>query len=555
MRLKTYRAHNYLNTRVAIIEVPDDANAVLIAGPNGSGKTAMYDALKHILTGVLPRDVTYKKELPELITDGEKDGWYGATFERADGHESEYKVGLKSGVVSNPPPLTAAAALSIAPQSFMQMEPNARCAALFNLYGVSLKASDIAAQLVKDGHDEARVEKVKLSLSAGFPATVKRAKELASEARGAWQATTGETYGAQKAEGWKAPVPEGGSAGDVAALTVQFEQKNTEFIKAAARRDELADADKQHAGSEDYRLRAANLATDEAVLVAHDAKIEDARTELANHKAAAAVGTGWTAPCPHCKTILKSEGAGKLEVYDPAAATGPRAAAAAQAAQSKLDDLLSARTKLARAVDSARGAKLAMERLPPRPDKADLTAAIAKTSELNEELKLVEDELHAAKAAASAVTNATRITDAAARYHADMQAYTKLADAVESLPARFLTDTLRMVNELLEVVSKAFAEPVALYDDMNLRYGEFPYHLLSESQKWRADLALGLALAPQSSGIVLMDRFDMVQQQDRGAILQMLGAQTGAQVIIGATLTTQPKFPAGCGLFTHWLGA
>lgn len=103
-------------------------------------------------------------------------------------------------------------------------------------------------------------------------------------------------------------------------------------------------------------------------------------------------------------------------------------------------------------------------------------------------------------------------------------------------------------------MSKAFGEEVSLYDDMELRYGAFRYGQLSESQKWRAELALGLALAPQSSGIVLMDRFDMVQVQDRGAILQMLGAQTRAQVIIAATLKEEPKFPEGSGLFVHWIG-
>ena len=58
----------------------------------------------------------------------------------------------------------------------------------------------------------------------------------------------------------------------------------------------------------------------------------------------------------------------------------------------------------------------------------------------------------------------------------------------------------------------------------------------------------------QGGGIVLMDRFDMVQPDQRGPILQMIGAQTGAQVFIGATLKAPPAFPEGSGLHVEWLG-
>ena len=60
----------------------------------------------------------------------------------------------------------------------------------------------------------------------------------------------------------------------------------------------------------------------------------------------------------------------------------------------------------------------------------------------------------------------------------------------------------------------------------------------------------------KGGGIVLMDRFDMVQISDRGAILKMLGQQESAQVIIGATLKDAPAFSVDkTGLFSYWLGA
>lgn len=554
MRIQTIRTSNYMTLRAQVIEVPKDANAVLIAGPNGAGKSALIDAIRLLLTGVLPRELGYKKELPSLITEGEKDGWVGATI-ASDGHTTEYKVGLKSGVASVPPPLAAHAALSVMPQSFMRLEAKERRSALYALHGVSMKGSDIVADLVKEGHAEDRVKRVASSLSLGFPKTAARAKELASEARGAWQATTGETYGSQKAADWKAPIPEVEDLGDPRGIEAQLAGKRDEAVAASRRLVEVRNDERAHAGATDARAKAAKLEQAEVALSEHDAKIEQAQRDHAVNKQAAASGGGWTCPCPSCKTVLRSERVGELTVYDPGAAAGPRAAVIAQAASIKLEELRGARPKLAKAADDARAAKLYLERLPPRPDAKELEEAEQAARELTEEVGMLENQLVAAKAAQTAELDAANATAAALRYHEDMQAYTALAAAVDALPARYLADTLSKVNDALDTVSKAFGERVVLGEDMELRYGMVPYGRLSESQKWRADLALGLALAPQSSGVVLMDRFDMVQQSDRAAILGMLRAQTRAQVFIAATLKEAPSFPAGSGLFAYWLGS
>ena len=51
MRIKTIRANNYLSMRAAVIEVPAKANTLVLAGPNGSGKTGLLDAVRMALTG------------------------------------------------------------------------------------------------------------------------------------------------------------------------------------------------------------------------------------------------------------------------------------------------------------------------------------------------------------------------------------------------------------------------------------------------------------------------------------------------------------------------
>ena len=102
MRIQTIRASNYLNLRARVIEIPGTTNAVVIAGPNGSGKTALLDGIRAVLDGTLPRGFQYKKDLSALITDGEKDGFFGVTVKRDDHSGAELKLNLKSGTGTNP---------------------------------------------------------------------------------------------------------------------------------------------------------------------------------------------------------------------------------------------------------------------------------------------------------------------------------------------------------------------------------------------------------------------------------------------------------------------
>ena len=546
MRIQTIRASNYLNLRARVIEIPGTANAVVIAGPNGSGKTALLDGIRAVLDGTLPRGFQYKKDLSALITDGEKDGFFGVTT--ADG--KELKLNLKSGTGTNP----LLEPLAMSPQLFMALPANKRRAVLFDVYDIPMTKTAIIEALRKAGHKETRIAAVETALGAGFEAAAKRAKELVSEARGAWQQVTGENYGSNKAVGWVAPTQAFDSVGDPEELQAQLDQKRNVAREAIRHRNELQQAEGEHQRADNLRVSADNLEHAEALLASHDEKIELARAKVTELRAAAASSGGWTAPCPCCGKLLRSEKPGQLVEHDPAAPSGPRAMAAAEAAECDVRALQDERNRLQKAVDTARAAKLSLERLPARPSAEDLQAAEDRVRTLTEEGELLVRELENARAAADAEVRAEATTRKAAALHADVDGYTSLSVALEDMPARFLADALSQLNAELAAVSPAFGKPVVMGEDMELRYGTVSYRTLSESQRWRVELALGLALAQQGGGIVLMDRFDMVQPDQRGPILQMLGAQTAAQVFIGATLKAPPAFPEGSGLHVEWLG-
>lgn len=397
MRLQTFRASSYMGHRATVLEIPETARAVVVAGPNGSGKTALIEALRFILTGDLPRGLAYKKDLPTLITEGEKDGWVGATLVR-DGRPAEYKISLKTGVASNPAPLGEAGALAVVPQEFMLMDANKRRRALFELYGVSLKQADIVAQLTKDGHAPERLAKVQTALGGGFDAAAKRAKELVSEARGGWQAITGEAYGSKKAEDWKAVVPTFDNPGDPRTIAMQLEEKQVAANRAVRRRDGAQQDERMHAGSDTLRAQAASLEAAEAAVAVIDEVIADQQAKVEGLRTAASSSGGWTAPCPACRVMLKSVKAGQLDVYDESAAAGPRAAAAAEAADAALRARKDERIQLSKKVDGARAAQLALERMPPRPTAVELAQYEKEARALLDELRLLETELETAVA-------------------------------------------------------------------------------------------------------------------------------------------------------------
>lgn len=553
MRLKTVRALNYLNLRTKIIDIPASANLVLIAGNNGDGKTALLEGIRFALTGELPRGLGFKKDVPSLITDGEKEGLIEVSVIGADSREHEYRVSLKTGQ-SKETPLTALGALAVSPQRFTDLDAKGRRKALFQLYGLSLSADAVTNTLIADGHDEARVAKIKAALPGGFDAASRRAKELQSEARGAWQVTTGEAYGSSKADGWKAPVPTAVDAGDIPALAAQLDEKKSAAASAVKHREELCHTERQHKENGVARQEAERLPALTSQLAVIDEKIAAAEAKRDAARAAQSSSGGWTCPCPACGVILLSKKAGDLVEHTPSSVSPPQAGAQVAAAEAELSALRGERARQMSAIENSRAYKLQLERLPDRPSSEVLQDAINAADEALREVDLVTEELAEAKAARDALLNASQATAAAARYHADVAAYGELAEAVQGLPAKYLAAVLEKVNEVLDRVSHAFGRRVVLGEDMEPRYGTTPYAMCSESQRWRVELALGLAFAYESGGPVLMDRFDMVQPSDRGEILQLLAAQDTAQVVLAATLKAKPVLPEGMPVSVHWLG-
>ncbi|MFG5409896.1 AAA family ATPase [Piscinibacter sakaiensis] len=206
MRLQSIHIENFLGVR--LVDLQHLMPVTVIAGPNGAGKSSLRDGIALALTGDLGR-VTLKKEAGALVRDGadaavcevrctDGDTW-AATITAAGKLTSP--IGKKGADADPVMPLVLDA------QRFARLDATERRAFLFDLTGLKTDGKAVAGRLLARGCEQAKVERVQPLLRAGFDAAHKQARTNATEAKGAWRALTGETYGAQKAQTWQAGVP------------------------------------------------------------------------------------------------------------------------------------------------------------------------------------------------------------------------------------------------------------------------------------------------------------------------------------------------------------
>ena len=204
MQIQSLKMSNFLGYQFQAFEFPKPVN--LIAGPNGSGKTAIHDALLIALTEAKPRGISAKKDFHTLITEGAKKGHVEAVV---DGEK--YVKSLNSGnFQGDKPEIHDFLPYVLTAHQFAALAPEARRKFLERMVGVSLEPEQTQEELEKRGCDSAVVEEILPLLLEGFKGAEKHARAKATELKGEWKGVTGETWGAKKGATWKC---EGGKGG------------------------------------------------------------------------------------------------------------------------------------------------------------------------------------------------------------------------------------------------------------------------------------------------------------------------------------------------------
>ena len=541
---------------LARADITLNTGALLVAGANMSGKSSLRDAISMALIGQ-PARVSKKKDLDQMVHDGAKKG-------RTTVYSGEEVLGqftLPKGEFAGPEIKNAEyLPLVIDPAKFAAMSSDERRTTLFKVTGCGAGMKAIEPLLAKRSLDMALFDEVKPMLRSGFPAAEKFAQDKAREAKGAWKATTGETWGSDKADGWEMELPAVTlpTADEIEKAAAAVTKTESDIARGNEHKGMLLEQKRQHEGSAqriaELREKAegldrakAKLAVDEKDLATWSKKATDLAAQLNSAKAAAA-----GCECPSCGARLKIEGA-TLAPYSPENAKAGNVAEL----QAELKKATDARDMLERARSNDLATIAAAEQA-----QADLAtaeqatafdpAALEKTAEA---LTMLQQRLAGEKAKAEALADlraqadsAAGITKKAGELHAEITSWLAIADAMspEGIPAELLAQALAPINQSLQVLAGMAGWPlVEISRDIDVTSQSRPYALISESEKWRADTLLALAIAQITElRLAVLDRFDVLEPKARGQLIglvhQLVSMETIDTVIMLGTLKEKP---------------
>lgn len=540
----------------------------VISGGNGAGKSSLADCFSMAMLGT-PRRVDLKKEYGKLLNDGADKGRISLVFEGENGDEgAEFRLPNGEHLVSE---ITGAQFLPyvLDPAKFAQLSADERRTMLFNLTGIKPSGKVITEKLEARGIPKDVVEEFAPMLRGGFPAASKEAYGRATQAKGAWRQITGENWGSEKAQGWKAPAPEGKLAteAELEKIMEQFNIAEGELKKGVAYvgglEAKLGQSQSYLARKEAASTLVGQLSRRKAKQAATEKDIGEWEPKLAGmvERLNALKSGEEPVMCPCCQEPLKIAG-NTLEKF-----TGLKAD-------------VKARTELATEVTKARNA-LDMLRRTLQNDMAAVAESEAAAKQLEaiqaEQVEVVDEaKIQQAKDSIADITTrrdgfrtdfnaktqaraqaqglAKKNEDAAAA-HEQVKSWLAVGDALapDGIPGELLSDAMAPVNQSVKVLAGMIGWPTAeIGSDMAVTYGARAYGLCSESEQWRADCLLALAIAQISQlRLVVLDRFDVLEPAARPALVKMLmrleKLETMDTMLMVGTMKEMPKFPASVG--------
>lgn len=581
MKLHHIRVENLLGARQVDLAITQPIT--LIAGLNGAGKSSLRDAISLALTADLCR-VSKKGEAAALLSEGA-----GAARVFVQTDERDFEVAIsKAGKITDGAAVTephAALPFVLDAARFARLTDTERRSFLFGLLGIETSHKAIAERMTRKGLDAKKIEAVLPVLRAGFAAGEKHAKDEASQARGAWKSVTGEAYGDKKADCWAPPLIE--VAGDAATLAENAEAKAGELTKSiAGLQQELGAAKAAQNAAQQHAIRVERLRDQAGMIERIKARLATAEENAAACRAqlAGAGGEDPKAPGSYLLRGLASVTAEFVAVADDVDPELTNRANAHLAEYRKLhgdpngepgdpgrveeirrglataeSGAANARRDLA-AAEAAAAELVELEKSPLElPKAADIESRLA-----DAQRRLADWQADARKyrdAAGAAERRAKQIADAA-QHHADVQQWSAIADALSpnGIQAEMIAEALDPLNKLLsEHAALAQWQPVRIGADMGITAGGRDYRLCSESEKWRADALLTVAIAVLSGlRFAVLDRMDVLDVTGREDALYWLSdiAEAGQidTVIVLATLKSAPPAAAlPAHIASHWI--
>lgn len=571
MRILNLDVQNVLGVRRVI--TPLDTPVSLFAGGNAAGKSSLCEAIR-MAFGEAPERVALKKEFRALVTEGASEGETSVGV--SDGSRAPafaYHLTLPDGKRHGRTDAPAALPFVLDPAAFVQLEPAERRTFLFGLTGCQVNADSVRALLLEKGATPERADKVLPMLRSGFPAAADFAKAQARDAKAAWKAITGETYGEKKAEGWQADRPASDPA-RIEAIGIELATLDDSISEGQTLLGQLSERQRQQRAQEQAQAERASkaakapdlrkkLAKEEAELLHWTQQVERltglagaAPREGLVHDLATAVDYLLSFVDVDGQSDQDIAAAKALEAYEAqygkvGAAGDPEAAAALPKAQNAHGLIARAIENTRRDLAAAEAAQVVDTELPDAPlvseqDIANTSAELGKRRQLRKDLEAERQRLDTlAVAARQADDKAAK----AAGHHADVLAWLAIEEELspEGIPGRLLSKALRPVNDRLRdsAVETGWKQPV-IGADMSIAADGRPYALLSESERWRVNAMVAEAISHLSGlRLLALDRMDVLEISARGELLGWLdGLAADGELdsaLVFATLKALPK--------------
>lgn len=521
MKLSHIEIKNFLG--VSRLSLDLHKPVTLICGPNASGKSSIQNAIKMAMLGT-PTRVSLKKDYDQLIHHGQKKA--SVSVGTVDG--DSYGLDLPKGAAIHSDNEFLPYVLD--PSLFAKLPNKDRRTLLFKLTGSSCSTSKVKELLEARKCNMQLAERVLPLLRAGFPEAEKQCKENARDEKANWKATTGETWGSDKAEGWE-PEPVEFDAEQLAELAEQFNKAEERFAELNRKLGSLDQQAQNRNYALDEKKRLAGLCEDvNRKLVARDSaqkRLDEQRERVKKYEVLAGEqGPDGAIPCPCCNVPLIMVDGALVEFKG--TATDPEAVAKLEEHRAALATCEKAFNNAERDYKAAHDAQEKWKALEvPEPVSEDAI------TELQDEIRTVRDlkngiqvDIDQLKDSKEKAANRQIAINQAEESHQNVLAWLELAEALgpDGIPSEIVSKALQPINDRM-ADSAADAKWITPRIDpsMDISAEGTPYHLLSESEQWRVDAMIGEAIAALSElRLLCLDRFDVIHPAVRGWALEWL---------------------------------
>lgn len=504
------------------VDVTLSDKITLIAGPNAVGKSTTARALGMLLAGVTIPEGMLKKNSADLVREGQDGASIALVVGEGQHISITYPAAQRATAGSD---LPYASNIAAGLTSWESLKPDERARLLADLLKTAPTREDLIAALADCGVSDREADALWNDVqSIGWENTEKSQKDTATKAKGAWERVTGERFGSSKAAMWRP-----------ANWTPDLMEATEASLKAAEKRAQ-EERDKAVAGAavdsaklEELRAKAAKLEDATVEAEAARAAREQAASDLekaikARSEMPLVEGHGAQAtPCPCCGEQLLARKDHRTQEL--------RLAKAAELSWSEKKalelDLAGADGK----VENCRAALSAAEK------------RLAASSDAFEDAQRAKEQLAQAEGRSGSLDAVTKATDALNTAKARLKAwadanaakaeYQKFAraDAV----AKILSDTgvrKTKLQRVLEMFADSYLAPlcdgakwkrVEIAPDLSPTYGGRAWAVLSESERYRVEVILRIALATlDGSAMVIIDCADRLDQHQRNGLFAML---------------------------------